>query len=116
MKVIVFLTASQSAAGTSTGVWIIMLAQLLPLALLGIFALVCIFLCRAIARRKGLSESYMWLGLAGIIGLIIVAVIPGKSKAEILMEQKQLLDLGLITAEEFEEQKKQILTQQGEKR
>lgn len=116
MKAIALLIASQSAVGTGTGGWIVMLVQLLPLALLGIFAVVCIFLCRAIAKRKGLSESYMWLGLAGVIGLIVVAVIPGKSKAERLMEQKQLLDLGLITAEEFEEQKKQILTQQGEKR
>ncbi len=114
MKTIVFLTASQSSTGS--GVWLVLLLQLLPLALLGIFAVVCIFLCRMIARQKGLSGSYMWLGLAGIIGLIIVAVIPVKSKAERLMEQKQLLDLGLITAEEFEEQKKQILTQQGEKR
>ena len=35
-----------------------------------------VFACRKIAMSKGLSPNYMWLGLLGLIGIIIVAM-PG---------------------------------------
>ena len=44
-------------------------------------AIGCIFGCRAIARSKGLQSSYMWLGLLGVIGIIIVAVMNPKEQA-----------------------------------
>lgn len=36
-----------------------------------------VWICKKIAMSKGLSKNYMWFGLLGIIGIIIVAVIPG---------------------------------------
>lgn len=45
----------------------------------GICALM-IWACKKIAEGKGLSSAYMWLGLLGVIGIIIVAVIPGKEQ------------------------------------
>lgn len=42
-----------------------------------IIIVACIFGCRYIAKSKNLSTNYMWFGLLGIIGLIIVIVIKG---------------------------------------
>lgn len=36
-----------------------------------------IWICKKIAMSKGLSKNYMWFGLLGIIGIIIVAVMQG---------------------------------------
>lgn len=41
----------------------------------GILALF-IFACRKIAQSKNLSPNYMWFGLLGVIGIIVVAVMP----------------------------------------
>lgn len=35
-----------------------------------------VFACRKIAQSKNLSPYYMWFGLLGVIGIIIVAVLP----------------------------------------
>ena len=42
---------------------------------LGILVLM-IFACRKIAQSKNLSPNYMWFGLLGVIGIIVVAVMP----------------------------------------
>ena len=33
-----------------------------------------VWICKKIAESKGLPSSYMWFGLLGVIGIIIVAV------------------------------------------
>lgn len=82
----------------------------IAIAFAGLLAIVSIFLCERIAKDKDLSVQYGWFGLLGIVGLIVVALMPrGKSAAEILTEQKQLLDMGLITPAEFEQKKEQLL-------
>lgn len=75
-----------------------------------LLAVVSIFLCERIARDKDLSLQYGWFGLLGIVGVIVVALMPrGKSAAEILTEHRQLLEMGLITSERFEQKKANLL-------
>ena len=79
--------------------------------ILGLLLIVlCIYLCRLIARDKDLSLQYGWFGLLLIVGVIVVALMPrGKSAAEILTEHRQLLEMGLITSEEFAQKKANLL-------
>ena len=39
-----------------------------------------IFVCKKIATSKGLPSSYMWFGLLGLIGVIVVAVMQDRSQ------------------------------------
>lgn len=78
---------------------------------------VCAIVCGQVASKKGYAyNSYALLGLlTGIIGLIIVFVMPDKtqgkeaSDAEALLAYKKLLDSGAITQEEFDEKKRSLM-------
>lgn len=78
---------------------------------------VCAVVCGQVASKKGYPyNSYALLGLlTGIIGLIIVFVMPDKiqgketSDAEALLAYKKLLDSGAITQEEFDEKKRTLM-------
>ena len=39
-----------------------------------------VWICKKIAESKGLPSSYMWFGLLGVIGIIIVAVMGSSPK------------------------------------
>ncbi|MBQ2745464.1 MAG: hypothetical protein IJF37_07640 [Lachnospiraceae bacterium] len=41
-----------------------------------------VWACKKIAEGKGLPSSYMWFGLLGLIGLIVVAVIPDRRQQQ----------------------------------
>lgn len=78
---------------------------------------VCAIVRGQVASKKGYAyNSYALLGLlTGIIGLIIVFVMPDKtqgkeaSDAEALLAYMKLLDSGAITQEEFDEKKRSLM-------
>ncbi len=41
-----------------------------------------VWACKKIAEGKGLPSSYMWFGLLGVIGLIVVAIIPDRRQQQ----------------------------------
>lgn len=53
-------------------------AMIISLIVSLILMVVFVFVCRKIALGKNLSPNYMWFGLLGVIGVIIVAVIQPK--------------------------------------
>lgn len=76
------------------------------------------FVCEHIVKEKGYSEDenngFVWGFFLGIIGIIVCAVKPVKNEksagsADELLKYKQLLDEGVITADEFERKKRQLL-------
>jgi predicted MFS family arabinose efflux permease len=74
------------------------------------------FICKSQAAKKGYSETgFFCLGFfLGVIGLLIAFLIPSKqseavSNADGLLKYKELLDKGVITKEEFEAKKKELL-------
>jgi hypothetical protein len=100
------------------------LDALSPAVVMGylIGALICGLIGIAIGNTKYRGTAGFWLGaLLGPIGWILVAVGPDyspaakaatvepRSAADRLDEIKQLLDGNLITAEEFEEKRREIL-------
>ncbi len=101
------LLAASAEGGTA---YVVLMLPILVLVLLLVF-IICILICRALAREKSLPSSYMWFGLFSILGILMVAWMPrGKSPAEKLIEQKQLLDMQIITQEAFEQAKSELLS------
>lgn len=82
-----------------------------------IVAIVCCAICVAQARKKGCNAfGFGVMGLIlGIIGLIIALVVPNRkareafTAAESLEKYKRLLDQGIITQEEFDQKKRELL-------
>lgn len=82
-----------------------------------ILAIVFCVLCSMLGARKGYTPiGFGVMGFfLGLIGLIIAAVVPDKkgyqaSAADGLLKYKELLDKGVITQEEFEAKKKELLS------
>lgn len=75
----------------------------------------CAFICGNIASKKGYSYSlFAFIGLiTGIIGVIVAAVMPDKKQgagnADALLKYKELLDKGVITQEEFDAKKNELM-------
>ncbi len=77
------------------------------------------FIPASIAKEKGYSFGLWWFfGFAlFIVAVILINVLPNKNEApkssantaEELKKYKELLDIGAINNEEFEQKKKQIL-------
>ena len=79
---------------------------------------ICALAAGGIAQKKGYSYGmYAALGFAlPVIGLIIAIVMPDKTEsktttgtADELLKYKQLLDQGVITQDEFDTKKKELL-------
>ncbi len=79
---------------------------------------ICGAICMKIAEGKGRSESaWFWLGFVfGLWAVIVVAVLPKKVPASkemidvtVLREYKDLLDSGVISREEFERKKSELI-------
>ncbi len=51
-------------------IFIILFGLLVSVGLAALF----VFLCRNMAREKGLPDTWMWFGLLGLIGILIVAL------------------------------------------
>ena len=80
------------------------------------FGVVCAIASGYIAKSKGYSYNlFALLGLlTGIVGLFVAAVLPGKQpngvmNADALAKYKELLDGGVLTQEEFEKKKSDLL-------
>lgn len=78
--------------------------------------LICAICCSIIARKKGRSAvGWFFCGFFfGLIGLIIVCCLSSikpnvAPAADEILKFKQLLDAGVITQEEFEQKKKELL-------
>lgn len=91
---------------------IIGLSIIIPLAI----GLVCGFISKSQAAQKGYSEvGFFLMGFfLGIIGLIIALVIPARqnealTNADGILKYKELLDQGVITQEEFEAKKNELM-------
>lgn len=80
------------------------------------------FACLAIANSKGIAGGYYWGWFLGILGLIVVCVMPSKKASKVVVENSVKTDKydeleklnnlktkGIITEEEFEIEKKKIL-------
>lgn len=85
-----------------------------------VIAIVFCVICLKIGANKGYNPALCGvLGFfLGVIGLIVVAVLPNKkidqaimqsTEADSLMKYKELLDQGIITQEEFDRKKNEIL-------
>ena len=74
---------------------------------------VCAISSGNIASKKGYSYSaYALLGLiTGLIGVIVAAVLPDKrgGDADTLLKYKELLEKGVITQEEFDKKKSELI-------
>lgn len=85
----------------------------IPLAI----SIVCCVVSAGQAEKKGYSQlAFGLLGFfLGVIGLIIALLLPSRktsesaSTADTLMKYKQLLDQGVITKEEFDQKKRELL-------
>ena len=87
-----------------------------------IVGFICGKVSESIAAQKGYDNTgtYFWLGFfLGVIGVVIAAclsdknsqaILERKGSAEELMKMKKLLDSGVLTPEEFEKKKKEILS------
>lgn len=74
------------------------------------------FVTKTINKNKGYEGGFWWGFCLGIIGVIIVACKANKSErcsntniADELLKYKSLLDQGVITQEEFEQKKKELM-------
>ena len=83
-------------------------------------AIICGIVCYMLGKKKGYSPAAF--GVMGfflaVIGVIIALVIPDKNDsrhqaaaADSLIKYKELLDKGVITQEEFEKKKNNLLNQ-----
>ena len=74
---------------------------------------VCAIASGNIASKKGYSYSaFALLGLiTGLIGVIVAAVLPDKrgGDADTLLKYKELLEKGVITQEEFDKKKSELI-------
>lgn len=94
----------------------------------GLVTLQCVifaYLCRYIGLKKGIYTGFWWGFLLSFIGLIILAILPAEKhenklqtndnisnltqSADALKKYKELLDTGVITQEEFDIKKKELL-------
>ncbi|WP_343005204.1 MULTISPECIES: SHOCT domain-containing protein [unclassified Collinsella] len=87
----------------------------LALLLLAVYA-VCGGISGKIAENRGLNYTpYFALGLLlGPLGILITAVLansslPKEADPDSILKYKQLFDQGVITADEFEQKKKELL-------
>lgn len=75
--------------------------------------IVCAFVSGNMASKKGYSyNAFALLGLiTGVIGVIVAAVLPDKTggNADALLKYKELLDKGVITQEEFDKKKSELM-------
>ena len=79
------------------------------------FAIGCGFIAKGIARSKGRSGGWFWMGFwFDIVGIIIIACLPSvkgrqPDRFDELRKYKELLDEGVITREEYEAKKDELL-------
>lgn len=100
------------------------------------FSIVWVAVCYAVAKNRQLPTSYMWFGLLGVIGLVILLCQNPRTEqpppvyqsyappqptyapsapaapnvSEELLRWKQLLDSGAITQKEYDRQKARLLS------
>ena len=105
-------------------------AYLSTYAIVAVIAgVVCGFITKSINESRGGEGGFWWGCLLGVIGIIIVAVrpmdgnnsnqsnsapsrqysAPVTSAADELKKYKELLDQGIITEEEYQKKKEQLL-------
>ena len=76
-------------------------------------ATACAIVSGNMASKKGYSyNTYALLGLiTGLIGVIVAAVLPDKrgGDADTLLKYKELLEKGVITQEEFDKKKSDLM-------
>lgn len=88
--------------------------------IVGIVALGVLFIFGYFAQKSGKKKGYNPAGcfLAGfffhILGLVVILLLPDKNEGKSnnvndLLEYKKLLDAGVITQEEFDAKKKELL-------
>lgn len=81
---------------------------------------ICCVVCIKLAEKKGYSKALFGVMgfLLSVIGIIIAAVLPNNNETnaahqansvDSLLKYKQLLDANVITEEEFEEKKRELL-------
>lgn len=91
--------------------------ELMFIAIPLVVSIICCVVSAGQAEKKGYSRlAFGLLGFfLGVIGLIIALLLPNRKMAESanaadsLMKYKQLLDQGVITQEEFERKKQELL-------
>lgn len=69
-----------STVETSVAASTAIIFGLIYLAVAGGICALMIFVCYKIATSKGLSKNYMWLGFFGVIGILIVAIMPPQNQ------------------------------------
>lgn len=86
-----------------------------------IYGLVWAYVGRYVGLKKNIHSGYVWGYCLGIIGFIIVCVLPSEMKeeqynviqttsdADEIEKYKHLLDTGAITQEEYDKKKKELL-------
>lgn len=78
-----------------------------------VYGVACAVVSGNMVEKKGYSKgAFMALGfIAGIIGVIVAAVLPDKrgGNADALLKYKELLDKGIITQEEFDMKKNELM-------
>lgn len=86
-----------------------------------IFELVWAYLARYVGLKKHIYSGYVWGYFLGIIGFIVVCVLPKEKKEnnniitqnifvpDEIEKYKKLLDSGAITQEEYDKKKKELL-------
>ena len=81
-----------------------------------IYILICGNIAKHIGNTKNYKNGFIWGALLGIIGIIVVSVMPYKEQGktnnnsiEKIKELSILKDNGIITQEEFETKKKELL-------
>lgn len=82
-------------------------------------AIICGIVTKKILQRKGYNKHWFWmgffLGIWGIIIALIMAFLKSKEdvelkNVELINKYKKLLDDGIITEEEFQTKKEQLLS------
>lgn len=70
------LMATSTATVATVGTAMVLVGLLFSVGM----CVLLVWCCKKIAESKGLSKHFMWLGLLGVIGIVIVAVIPGQQQ------------------------------------
>lgn len=86
-----------------------------------VFGLVWAYLARYVGIKKNIYSGYVWGYFLGIIGFIVMCVLPKEKKennniitqnfsaSDEIEKYKKLLDNGAITQEEYDKKKKELL-------